>query len=159
MPPSNHKQSLLPCFLRYKTFQKRSVIHPQIIEPVQNEMKDYISVSFLPNEGGNISLERDVAIFNRFSITLSSDRKNIFIDGSLTWGDWDRNPGHGTMNSSHSTATVKEIELREMTSGATSVTIWPKLETKMVETEGDVVVPDGRNTSEIPKGTTAEMSG
>ena len=63
------------------------------------------------------------------------------------------------MNSSHSTATVKEIELREKTSGATSVTIWPRLVAKMVETEGDVVVPDGRNTSEIPKGTTAEVSG
>ena len=43
------------------------------------------------------------------------------------------------MNSSHSTATVKEIELREMTSGATSLTIWPRLVAKMVETEGDVV--------------------
>ena len=90
MSPSNHNQSLLPCFLRYTTLQKRSVIHPQIIEPVQIEMKDYISVSFFPNEGGNISLERDVAIFNRISVTLSSDRKNIFIDGRLTWGDWDR---------------------------------------------------------------------
>ena len=159
MPPSNHKQSLLPCFLRYTTLRKRSVIHPQIIEPVQNEMKDYISVSFIPNEGGNISLERDVAKFNRISITLSSERKNIFMDGRLTWGDWDRNPGLGTMNSSHSTATVKEIELREMTSRATSFTIWPRLVAKMVETEGDVVVPDGRNTSEIPKGTTAEVSG
>ena len=159
MPPSNHKLSLLPCFLRYTTLRKRSVLHPQIIESVQNEMKDYIFVRFLPNEGGNISLERDVANFNRISITLSSDRKNIFMDGRLTWGDWDRNPGLGTMNSSHSTATVKEIELREMTSGATSVTIWPKLVAKMVETEGDVVVPDRRNTSETPKGTTAEVSG
>ena len=159
MPPGNHKQSLLPCFLRYTILRKRSVIHPQIIEPVQNEMKDYISVSFIPNEGGNISLERDVAKFNRISITLSSEQKNIFMDGMLTWGDWDRNPGLGTMNSSHSTATVKEIELREMTSRATSVTIWPRLVAKIVETEGDVVVPDGRNTSEIPKGTTAEVSG
>ena len=90
MPPSNHKQSLLPCFLRHTTLRKRSVIHPQIIEPVQIEMKDYISVSFFPNERGNISLERDVANFNRISITLSSDRKNIFMDGRLTWGDWDR---------------------------------------------------------------------
>ena len=104
-------------------------------------------------------LERDVANFNRISITLSSDSKNIFMDGRLTWSDWDRNPGHGTMNSSHSTATVKEIELREMTSGATSFTIWPRLVAKMVETEGDVVVPGGRNTSEIPKGATAEVSG
>ena len=159
MPPSNHKQSLLPCFLRYTTLRKRSVIHPQITEPVQNEMKDYISVSFIPNQGGNISLERDVANFNRISITLSSERKNIFMNGRLTWGDWDRNPGLGTMNSSHSTATVKEKELREMTSGATSVTIWPRLVAKKVEKEGDVVVPDGRNTSEIPKGTTAEVSG
>ena len=159
MFPSDHMQSLLPCFLRYTTLRKRSVIHPQIIEPVQNEMKDYISVSFIPNEGGNISLERDVANFNRISITLSSDRKNIFMDGRLTWGDWDRNPGLGIMNCSYSTATVKEIELRDMTSGATSVTNWPRLVAKMVETEGDVVVPDGRNSSEIPKGTTAEVSG
>ena len=86
MPPSNHMQSLLPCSLRYTTLRKRSVIQPQIIEPVQSEI-DYISVSFIPNEGGNISLERDVANFNRISITLSSDRKNIFMDGRLTWGD------------------------------------------------------------------------
>ena len=85
--PSNHKQSLSPCFLRYTTLPKHSVRHPQIIEPVQNEMEDYISVSFIPKEGGNISLERDVANFNRISITQSNDKENIFIDGKLTLGD------------------------------------------------------------------------
>ena len=62
MPTHEHKQVLSPCFLHYTTLRTCSVSHPQIIEPVQKEMKDNISVSLTPKEGGNISLKRDVAI-------------------------------------------------------------------------------------------------
>ena len=62
MPSHKHEQILSPCFLRYTTLRTCSVSHPQIIEPVQKEIKDNISVSLTPKKGGNISLKRDVAM-------------------------------------------------------------------------------------------------
>ena len=62
MPTQQTQAILVTVFSIFTTLRKSSMAHQQIIEPVQKEMKDDISVSFTPKEGGNVSLERDVAI-------------------------------------------------------------------------------------------------
>ena len=62
LPTQQTHPIIITIFLRYTTLRKRSLGHPQIMESVQKEMKDDISVSFSPKVAGNISLERHIAI-------------------------------------------------------------------------------------------------
>ena len=64
------------------------------------ETKDDIC-HFHSKRVGKILLERDAENFTRINITLTNDRKNIFMGGRLTLGDRDRNPGLGTMIDPH----------------------------------------------------------